>query len=279
MVKPYVTHVMIEGQKVLGLDIQPNLPGRGTVDLRLNLSPLKDGEQLTQGLALVLEDLTETHRLEAQQRIFERMVPPAVIEQINSDSLHPGGQRREITTLFADLRGFTSLSEKVEPEDLVAILNRYLGAAAECVLNESGTVDKFLGDAIMAWFNAPIPQADHTMHAVKAALGLREAAAILNKEIPGHAQMSFGVGINVGDAVLGLIGSEKRLDYTAIGDSVNTARRIQENAGPGQILVSRAAYERLQGRVVVGEVIPIRAYGKRDPVVVVEILRLKESSR
>ncbi len=278
-VQPYVAHVMVEGQKVMGLDIQPSLPGRGMVDLRLNLSPLKDGDQLTQGLAMVLEDLTETHRLEAQQRIFERMVSPAVIKQINSDSLEPGGQRREITTVFADLRGFTSLSEKVEPEELVAVLNRYLGAAAECVLNEGGTVDKFLGDAIMAWYNAPIPQADHTMHAVRSALALRDVVEALNNELPGHAHMSFGVGINVGAAVLGLIGSEKRLDYTAIGDSVNTARRIQENAGPGQILVSRAAYERLQGRVVVGEVIPIRAYGKRDPVVVVEILRLRESGK
>jgi adenylate cyclase len=263
--------VLNEGHTVLGLDIHPEFPHRGTLDLRLSLSPIQDDHRATHGLAVVLEDMTETRRLEARQNLFARMVSPAVIDQIDPNGLKTGGQRREITTLFADLRGFTSLSERVEPEELVAVLNRYLAVAADAILKEGGTIDKFLGDAVMAWFNAPLPQPDHTLCAVRAALAMREAVARLNTTQGRIEQMSFGVGIHVGDAVLGLVGTEKRLDYTAIGDSVNIARRIQENAGAGQILISKHAYERVSSHVVAGEVFPLRAYGKKDPVVVVEI--------
>ena len=131
------------------------LDGRGPVHFRLSLSPLRDSQEAIRGLAIVLDDLTETRLLEAQRTLFERMVSPAVIKELNPQNLRLGGQRREITTLFADIRGFTSFSEAVEPERLVAVLNRYLSAAAEAVLEQGGTVDKFMGDAVMAWFNAP----------------------------------------------------------------------------------------------------------------------------
>ena len=222
-----------------------------------------------------MEDLTEKKKLEAQYRLFERMVSPAVIQQIDLTSLKPGGQRREITTLFADIRGFTSYGERVEPEELVANLNRYLAAGAEAVLAEEGTVDKFLGDALMAWFNAPLPQPDHTLRAVRAAIAIRQAISSLNRDLPLLQRLSFGIGIHVGDAILGLVGTEKRLDYTAIGDSVNTAKRIQENAGPGEILISRAAYDRISELVCVREREPFVAHGKSEAVQVVEIIDLK----
>ena len=132
----------------------------------------------------MLDDLTERKRLEAQRRLFERMVSPAVINQLDPNSLQLGGKRVDLTVLFADIRGFTSYSEKISPEQLVSVLNRYLAAMAEAVLSQEGTIDKFLGDAIMAWFNAPIPQADHTLRAVKAALLLRETVEGLYKELP-----------------------------------------------------------------------------------------------
>ena len=125
----------------------------------------------------MLDDLTERKKLEAQRRLLERMVSPAVIDQIDPDSLQIGGQQRDITILFADIRGFTSYSETQTPEELVAVLNRYLAAGAEAVLAQEGTVDKFLGDAVMAWFNAPLPQPDHTLRAVRAALDLKAAIA------------------------------------------------------------------------------------------------------
>ena len=267
--------VLKEGHTVVGLELSAEEIGQGTRDLRLSISPLKDQRQGTHGLAVVMEDLTETHHLKAQQSLFARMVSPAVIEQLDPNSLHTGGQRRVITTMFADLRGFTSYSEQVEPEELVAVLNRYLAVAADAILNEAGTIDKFLGDAIMAWFNAPLPQPDHTLRAVRAALALREAVSRLNQVDGMGERLSFGVGIHTGEAVLGLVGTEKRLDFTAIGDSVNTARRIQENSSAGQILISRSAYEQVASYVRAGEVFPLRAYGKRDPVVVVEIVSLR----
>jgi class 3 adenylate cyclase len=263
-----------ENQTNTGIELTSAVHGRGIIDLRLSFSPLKDGQQSAQGVAIVLEDLTETKKLEAQRNLFERMVSPAVIKELNPSSLKLGGQRREVTVLFADIRGFTSFSETVEPERLVMVLNHYLAAAADAVLDQDGTVDKFLGDAVMAWFNAPVPQADHTLRAVRAAIAMRDAVYRLNTELHAEEKLSFGIGIHVGDAVLGLVGTEKRLDYTAIGDSVNTAKRIQENAGGGQILMSCAAYERVQGQVITRPCQPFQAHGKREPIQVVELVGL-----
>ncbi len=262
-------------QQLVGLEYNPTLPERGPVYLSLNLSPLKDASQSTQGVAIVLDDLTEKKRLEAQQRLFSRMVSPAVIDQLDPDELHLGGKRAVITTMFADVRGFTSFSERVDPETLVTVLNCYLAAAAEAILAQEGTIDKFLGDAIMAWFNAPILQPDHTLRAVQAALQIREAVQGLECRFPLEYQLNFGVGIHTGEAVLGLVGTEERLEYTAIGDSVNIAKRIQENTVAGQILISRAAYAQIAESVLVRAVEPIHAKGKSQPVEVYEILSLR----
>ncbi|HNH77310.1 MAG TPA: adenylate/guanylate cyclase domain-containing protein, partial [Anaerolineales bacterium] len=247
--EPHLTEVRQTDKPIVDLEISHHLPNHGNVDWRFNLSPLKDAGQKTQGIAIVLDDLTERKKLEAQRRLFERMVSPAVIEQLDPNSLQLGGKRTNITTLFADIRGFTSFSENQEPEKLVQILNRYLAAMAEAVLVQAGTIDKFMGDAIMAWFNAPIPQPDHTLRAVKTALIIRESVENLYKELPPEFHLGFGAGIHCGDAVLGLIGTEKRLEYTAISDAVNTAKRIQENSARNQILISASAYERVSKEI------------------------------
>ncbi len=271
---PTIRQVRQTDRPILALEVHPAIPNRGVVDLVLNISPLKDADQTTQGVAIVLDDLTEKKRLEAQHRLFERMVPPQVIERLDLEKVQLGGERGKITTLFADLRGFTSFSEAVEPELLVAILNQYLSAAAEAVLAQGGTLDKFMGDAVMAIFNAPIPQPDHTLRAVKAALGFRDAIQELHRELPPAFHLGFGVGIHSGDAVLGLVGSEKRLDYTAIGDSVNTAKRIQENAASGQVLISEAAWYNVADCVEVRPVPPLHAKGKSKPLNVFEVLSI-----
>jgi PAS domain S-box-containing protein len=260
---------------VIGLEAAPELPERGKVDLRFNLSPLKDAAQHTQGVAIVLDDLTEQKRLEAQRRLFEKMVSPKVIDQLDPDQVALGGDRSEITTLFADIRGFTTYSEKLPPEQLVSILNEYLKVSADAVLAQEGTIDKFMGDAVMAWFNAPIPQPDHTLRAIKAALGIRDGIAGLHKVLPPDAHLSFGVGIHYGDAVLGLVGTENRIDYTAIGDSVNTAKRIQENTGPGQIFISDTAFRMVHEKVLVNPVTEVNAKGKTIPLKVYEVLGLR----
>ncbi|NWG35324.1 MAG: GAF domain-containing protein [Chloroflexi bacterium] len=274
-IRSHLNAVRESEQPIVGLEFSQKLPERGSVDWRLNLSPLKDAGQRTQGVAIVLDDLTEQKRLEAQRKLFERMVSPAVIQQLDPDSLQLGGKRGDITVLFADVRGFTSFSETLEPEKLVSILNRYLAAMAEAVLSQEGTIDKFMGDAIMAWFNAPIPQPDHTLRAVKTALAIREAFEELYRQLPREEHLSFGAGIHYGEAVLGLIGTERRLEYTAISDSVNTAKRLQENSAKNQIILSQAAYERVKDHVVVKPIAPVAAKGKTQPLDVFEVVGLK----
>ncbi len=274
-IQPRLVELRQTDKPIVDLEINHVLPERGSVDWRFNLSPLKDAKQKTQGVAIVLDDLTERKKLEAQRRLLERMVSPAVLDQLDPNSLQIGGTRVDITILFADIRGFTPYSEKQTPEQLVAVLNRYLAAAAEAVLHEEGTVDKFLGDAVMAWFNAPLPQPDHSLRAVRAALAIREAIAVLHSQLPEREQLSFGVGIHYGEALLGWIGTEKRLEYTAISDSVNTAKRIQENSARNQILISKEVYERVKQNVEAAPFAPLMVKGKAQPVDVYEVLKLK----
>ena len=274
-IREYIQDVLSEERLIIGQESRVSLPLRGNVDLSFNISPLKDEAQNSQGVAIVLDDLTEKKKLEAQRRMFERMVSPKVINKLDPDELKLGGERTVITSLFADIRGFTSFSEGLDPHALVSILNRYLSVVADAILKEEGTIDKFLGDAVMAWFNAPIPQPDHMLRAIRAAIGLREAVEKLRNQIPSEYQLAFGVGIHYGEAVIGLVGTETRLDYTAIGDSVNTAKRIQENSGPNQILISGSAYDLVRDQVDGHQIAPILAKGKREPVPVYELVSLR----
>jgi PAS domain S-box-containing protein len=268
----HLSQVRQSGEQIIGVEVNTTLPERGPVNLSLNISPLKNTEHAIQGVAIVVDDLTEKKRLEAQRRLFERMVSPAVINQLNPNQLQLGGKRSQITVLFADIRGFTSFSEKLNPEQLVSILNQYLAAAAEAVLAQEGTIDKFLGDAVMAWFNAPIHQQDHALRAVSAALSIRSAVENLQRNLPPEFCLSFGVGIHFGEAVLGLVGTEKRLEYTAIGDCVNTAKRIQENSSAGQILISGDAFALVADSILAQPVSPVHAKGKSQPIEVFEVL-------
>ena len=274
-IKPHLESVRKSDKPIVGLELSRSLAQGGNIDWRLNLSPLKDAGQKTQGVAIVLDDLTERKKLEAQRGLLQRMVSPAVLDQIDPNSLQVGGKQVYITVLFADVRGFTSYSEKHSPEELVAVLNQYLAAAADAVLAHEGTVDKFLGDAVMAWYNAPILQPDHTLRAVKSALAIREAIAKLHKELPTEAHLDFGVGIHYGEAVLGWIGTEKRLEFTSLGDSVNTAKRIQENCAKNQILISKEAYERVKDEVEARPFAPLTVKGKTQPLDVFEVMGLK----
>lgn len=272
---PHLDSVRRSEQPIVGLELSHSLPERGTVDWRFNLSPLKDAGQKTQGVAIVLDDMTERKKLEAQRGLLRRMVSPAVLDQIDPNSLQIGGKKVDITILFADIRGFTAYSEQHSPEDLVAVLNRYLAAAADAVLVHEGTVDKFLGDAVMAWYNAPLPQPDHTLRAVKSALTLRATITNLHAEMPIETHLDFGVGIHYGEAILGWIGTEKRLEFTSLGDSVNTTKRIQENSAKNQILISREAYERVKDEIDAKPFAPLTVKGKAQPLEVYEVLGLK----
>ncbi|HIE38086.1 MAG TPA: adenylate/guanylate cyclase domain-containing protein [Anaerolineales bacterium] len=282
--EPLMERVQREDRTIVAEEVEPELPGRGRVNLSLSLSPLRDPEHERSGVALVLEDLTERRRLEAQERFiretFQRYVCPAVVQRLLEDpgSLKLGGHRQEVTILFADIRGFTAFSEHRDPEDLVEVLNCYLSLGADAVLAEEGTLDKFIGDAVMAIFNAPLPQPDHTLRAVRAALRMQEAVRQYHGEVPSANRLAYGVGVAVGEAVVGNIGTAQQLNYTAIGASVNLAKRLQENAAAGQILLNQEACERVRGEVEVRPLSPMEMKGLSAPIQVYELLGLRNQA-
>jgi len=149
--------------------------------------------------------------------------------------------------MFVDIRGYTAFSEAAPPEKVVEMLNDYLSLAANVIMSYGGTLDKYLGDGLMAMFNAPEEQPDHTRRAVEAALDLQQAMTEL--ETQRQDGMSFGIGIGVGEAVVGYIGTDIAMNYTAVGDVVNVTKRLQEHAQPGQILMDEELVSRLQGAI------------------------------
>lgn len=275
--RPVVEQVRTSGQPVVEFESELSLPERDQVILRSSFSPLKDAEDETQGIAIVVDDLTEQRRLEARYQMFQRYLSPAVIERLPDDpyELKLGGRRQEITSLFADIRGFTDFSRRQEPEKLVEVLNQYLAIGGEAVLAEEGTLDKILGDCVVALFNAPLRQPDHVLRAVRAALKIQEGITRLHERLPPPYRLHYGVAITVGDAVVGNIGTAEQMNYTAIGSSVNLASRLKDVAAPGQILLSPKAYQRVQGYVNVRRLPLVEVKGFSEPITVYELLGLK----
>jgi class 3 adenylate cyclase len=230
---------------------------------------------------MVLDDLTERRQLEARVRhirgTFERYISPRVVEQLLSDParVRLGGARQEVTLLFADIRGFTSFSERVAPESLFDVLNRHLTVVAQAVLEEDGTLDKFMGDAVMALFNAPLPQPDHTLRAIRAALRMKETLVEMHTHMHPEEWLKFGVGISTGPAVVGNVGSPELQNYTAVGDTVNIAARLQSHAGPGQILIGERAYARVRHQVRTQRLGYAHLKGRSEPYLIYEVLGLQ----
>ncbi len=280
---PLVYAVKTRDEPVTGWEIETVLPDRGTVNLSLSLSPLKDAQKTTTGVAIVMDDLTERKRLEARTRyirdVLMSYLAPQVAEQLLADpeKLQLGGQRRTITTFFADIRGFTTFSEHLDPVRLMDVLNRYLSLGAEAVFLQEGTLDKFQGDMVMAFFNAPVDQKDHALRAVRAALSMREDIHAYHQNVDDSYRLSFGVGINTGEAVVGNVGTAQIKNYTVIGDSVNLAKRLQDNAAPNQILLGAATYELVKEHVVVRELEPIRVKGRQAVERIFDLVDIKES--
>ena len=202
---------------------------------------------------------------------FKKYVAPQVVDEISRQkdfNIILGGENRNIAVLFVDIRGFTPMSESLEPEQVVGILNEYLQLTTQSVFNNGGTLDKFIGDATMAIFNAPFDLEDYIYKAVCTARDIAAGSAELEQKLMERfgRSISFGIGINCGNAVVGNIGCEYRMDYTAIGDTVNTAARLESKAGPGEILVSEAVYEHLRGRVRMEYVEKMMLKGKKEGV-------------
>lgn len=201
---------------------------------------------------------------------FKRYVAPEVVNEIlkeGADSLELGGKVENIAVLFVDVRGFTTMSEMLEPTQVVHILNDYLTLIADCIIKNGGTLDKFVGDCAMAIWGAPIKCDDYVMKAVQAASDMVSGSQDLSKlllEKYGRS-VSFGIGVHVGEAVVGNMGSPMRMDYTAIGDTVNTAARLEANAPAGTIYISRDVADILGDRIKttsLGDSIKLK--GKKD---------------
>jgi adenylate cyclase len=205
---------------------------------------------------------------EAIRNLFQRYVSPTVVDRLvyGIENLALGGTRQEISVLFADLRNFTAFSENLAPERLVEVLNQYFALAVEAILGQEGTLDKFMGDAVMAFFNAPLAQPDHTLRAVRAALKIQQAVADYHSTSANQCHLNFGIGIHIGQAVVGNIGTVQQMNYTTIGDTVNLAKRLQERAEGGQIILSQAAYEAVQDAAEVEDLGPLIVKGRTAPV-------------
>lgn len=204
---------------------------------------------------LVLSILMAQNEKQHIQGLFGRFVSPDVVKEIlnGGASVELGGTEKVVSILFVDIRGFTAFSEANPPEKVVSMVNRYLSLTSEAIQANGGTIDKYIGDATMAVFNAPLDLPDHPLCAVRAAWAMKQGSVALREEILRDygVDLQFGIGVNTGPAVIGNMGSAVRMDYTAIGDTVNTSARLESNAQKGQILLSDATYQQVKDHVEV----------------------------
>jgi adenylate cyclase len=211
--------------------------------------------------------------------LFGKYVSPqvagAIIELADRDKLALGGEKREVTVLFADVRGFTQLSERLEPSRLVDTLNTYFSAIIERINANEGMVNKFAGDNIMAVWNAPQSQPDHAFLAVKTAIESQKAIEELSQNMTDLPPVEFGIGINTGEVLAGSVGSKGRAEYTVIGDAVNLASRICGAAPGGRIWIGGQTFEEVKERVTAGELEPQYFKGKEEAFTVYEVKSLK----
>jgi adenylate cyclase len=227
-----------------------------------------------------LRNKSETDTLRKMQELvrqtFERFVAPSVVERLleNPERIKLGGQLQEVTVMFSDLEGFTSVSEYTEPENLLAILNSYHELVVSIVQEHDGTIDKFIGDAVMALYNTPLTQPDHALRAVRTALAIRYHLPAFWEQFDPHYRMKINFGIHSGLAVVGNVGTPQIMNFSAVGDTINLASRLQGMGEDGQILLSQATYELLADEVQVRPIGLQNVKGRSEPVMIYEALQM-----
>jgi adenylate cyclase len=228
--------------------------------------------------AIAVENARAHERLareEVARANYSRFLPEYVVKQMleNPDSFKLGGVNQTITILFADIRGFTSISEHAPPEKIVGLLNRYFSAMTDIIFAHGGTLDKYLGDGLMALFGAPTTTPEDASNALNAAVAMQRRLLGINQELreEGLAEVGVGIGLHTGEVTVGYIGSERRSEYTAIGDSVNTASRLESNAKGGEILVSDATAKAARSRYKLHPREPITVKNREQPVILWEV--------
>jgi adenylate cyclase len=251
-------HALVRGVKAIG---------EGDLHQHIDLQRNDELGVLTTAFNEMTASLREKEFI---KNTLERYVSKPLAQQIllHRDELKLGGDEKEVTILFCDLRGFTALSERLTPAETVALLNDHFTRMIAMVVKHEGMVDKLMGDSVMALFGAPLAIGDEPMRAVQCALDMQHALSELNQERlnSGLPPLAMGIGINTGPVVAGNIGSAMRMEYTVIGDSVNIASRIQGIAGAGEVLISAATMEKIRDRFKVTALQPIPLKGKSQPV-------------
>ncbi|PYY14187.1 MAG: hypothetical protein DMG61_10810 [Acidobacteria bacterium] len=211
-----------------------------------------------------------------QRAALERFLSPEVVEMVskNPEGVRLGGINQKVSIMFADIRSFTTLSEKMEPEKVVEILNNYFTHVTDIIFDHGGTLDKYLGDGVMALFGAPLSKGNDAENAVRAAQAIQRLVIELNRDAATREWPEFGVGIGINSGIVtaGNIGSPRRIDYTVIGDTVNTASRLMSNAPAGKIIISQAtAGDLTEGKFVLTALSPLTVKVKSEPIPVFRV--------
>jgi adenylate cyclase len=228
----------------------------------------------------VYQLLTEERQRLWIKRAFQRFVSPDVVEELvrNPKALQFGGEVRHLTVLFSDIRGFTTYTERHAPQDVVHMLREYLTRMVDLVLEEKGTLDKFIGDAVMAIFGAPQAVPDHALRACRAAVRMMDEVERLQAKwtAEGREPFEIGIGINTAEMVVGNLGSEQLFDYTVVGDGVNLGARLEslnkEYETQRHIIISEETYEAAREHLEVRRLGEVLVKGKTRPVIIYELL-------
>ncbi len=220
------------------------------------------------------DDLRQTHQTIRQT--FERFVHASVVHELLKEPtrVQLGGKLQEVTVMFADLEGFTAISERTDPQTLLNILNNYHDLVVSIIQQQNGTIDKFLGDGVMALYNTPLPQPQHALFAVESAMFVRDALIKFHTQLPPEYRMGINFGIHTGMAIVGNVGTPQIMDFTAVGDTVNIASRLQGLCHNSQILISHATYEQVADRVAVRPIGPLHMKNRQEAVMTYEVLEL-----
>lgn len=264
---------------VMHLDSQIAANAFTEKDLQLFTSIANQAATAIQNARLAKNIAHET----ATRAQFQRLLSPNLVDQLvkGEMKLEKGGELREVTILISDIRGFTSMSEKKPPAEIVAMLNEYFEVMVEVLFARQGTLDKYVGDEIMALFGAPVALAQAELRAVQCALDMMTALAEFNRTrvADGLDPIRIGIGINTGQVVTGAIGSTKTLQYTAIGDPVNTASRLCSIAQAGEIIVSETTLGRIAEQVIAEPLPPTKVKGKDEPLHIFRVVGLRDGQR